>query len=162
MIRVKPEDAEFALERDELFLRGFHLLFEIVQLSLEPLRDPLGRFEAGLVAAVNVAGDDGVDDVSGQLGIGRGVADTDDVGLGNELDGERALKQADDGLTNGGIVKGGMRDNALDAKEVRIILQLHLPGDTEQERVALENGDLREHLVGARVEPGGAIDAEFV
>ena len=111
---------------------------------------------------MNVARDDRINDLGRELGVDRCVADTDDVCLRHELEGKRALQLCNHGIAHRRIFKRCMRDRTFNLQKVWVVLQLHLSSDIEHQRIALEDGDLGEHLIGTGVKTCGPVHAKLV
>ena len=153
---VEAVDAELLLQVHDLLLRGGDLKLEIFELAGEKLRDALGGGVADFVASLDVIGHHLINNVCREPGVEAAVADEHNLGLWDERDMQVCLKGTDDGLADARVVDRVLGHVALDAEEIRVVGEIQLACDGEEEGIALKDGDLGLHaILKIGVERGG-------
>lgn len=147
MIRIESQNAETLLHVEHLFLGCLYLLFQIVELAREPVGDSLTGGEACLIAALDIGRDDLVDNICGQLGTQRLIADADNLGLLYLRYLQIRQQLMDRFLADSGIVEREARFRCYTTRKLRVVGEIHLARYAEHQRVALENRDLRQQTL---------------
>ena len=109
----------------------------------EEVGDALRGLVAGLQIALDELVDEPVDDVGGELGIKSLAADLNEVCLGNDVDADVAVHAVQGALANVQIIEAEMPVRTVVAGEGGIVGQVEVTGYGQQNRIALNNGDLR-------------------
>ena len=91
LLVVEEQEALLLAVLLEVLLLPLDVLAELGDRFAEELRGLLGRLVAGLDGEADELFDQGVDDVGGERGVRRDVADIDEPGLGDRDDAQAAL-----------------------------------------------------------------------